>query len=458
MRSRFSFCRLLLLIILFSFSLTGCRLNTRQDKFIGVEVSAIEKELKSVLDKWYPAIIDTVNGGYWTNFGYDWTRLEKQDKFLVTQARALWCASKAVSVFSDNEVFKRAADHGYRFLTETMWDKHSGGFYQDYYIDPDHKPDLSYRLVYGNAFALYALSEYAKINTDTSVLNWVRKVFYWLDKCAHDPVHSGYFNIVLPDSKSLTDSEQVQIIKRVNWSPPGWKDQNTSIHLLEALANTCQVWPDELVKSRLAEMMKLVRDTMTHKDGYLHLYFTRDWKPVSFRDSSRAFIMRNLGYDHVSFGHDIETAYLLLEASGVLYGKPDSVTLFKAKKMLEHTLSNGFDADYYGLFDRAYYFRGEGQVEIVDNRKSWWAQAEAWHTLALFSTLYPDEKTYQDAFLKMWNYINNEVIDHKYGEWYNYGLDTSPKSQTAGKAGPWKGCYHNSRALTEVLRMAADIR
>jgi len=441
-------------VIIFTVLLTGCRSKSEQNIFFGVSLDEIEFELNSVLDHWYPRIIDTVNGGYWTNFDHDWTMSESQDKMLVTQARGLWTAAKAASEYPENEVFRKAADHGFKFLTEKMWDRQDGGFFLDYIVSSDRIPDRSYEHIYGNAFALYGLSEYAKINKDTSVLYWVRTTFNWLEKFAHDPVYGGYYNVIVSPGLKVTETESTQIINRAGWSPAGWKDQNSSIHLLEAITNTCQVWPDKLVKERLEEMLKIVRDTMTCDEGYLHLYFTRDLKPVIFKDSSRSFIEKNMRYDHVSFGHDIETAYLLLDASETLYGEPDPVTFTKAKKMVDHTLKSGFDSDYYGLFERGYYFKGADKIEIMDKRKSWWAQAEAWHSLALFSALYPDEPVYPDAFRKMWTYIKNEIVDHQYGEWYSNGLDTSPESKTSRKASAWKGAYHNSRALVEVLKLA----
>ena len=72
----------------------------------------------------------------------------------------------------------------------------------------------------------------------------------------------------------------------------GYKDQNSSIHLLEALTELYQVWPDPLVKERLAELLYLVRDKITNSKGDLALFFQPDWTPVSFRDSSEAIIMR----------------------------------------------------------------------------------------------------------------------------------------------------------------------
>ena len=113
----------------------GCK--SRQDSavYLGVKISDIEKELTNEMDTWYPRIIDTVHGGYWTNFEYDWTWSKDQDKMLVTQARDLWTASVAASVFADNPVYRKAADHGYQFLTTHMWDEKNGGFYQYYYSD-----------------------------------------------------------------------------------------------------------------------------------------------------------------------------------------------------------------------------------------------------------------------------------------------------------------------------------
>ena len=54
------------------------------------------------------------------------------------------------------------------------------------------------------------------------------------------------------------------------------------------------------------------------QQGYLQLFFHNDWTPVSFRDSSKEEREANFRLDHVSFGHDYETAFLMLEASYAL--------------------------------------------------------------------------------------------------------------------------------------------
>lgn len=161
----------------------------------------------------------------------------------------------------------------------------------------------------------------------------------------------------------------------------GYKDQNTSIHLLEAFTELYQVWPDILLKTRLEEMLHLVRDVITDKKGDLRLFFMPDWTPVSFKDSSRAFIMKYHALDHVSFGHNIETAYLMLEASNVVGIKNDKVTERVAKKMVDDALVNGWDTKTGGFYDEGYYFKGDKNITIIADTKNWWAQAEGMNSL-----------------------------------------------------------------------------
>lgn len=413
----------------------------------GVPRQHIARELDNVLRAWYPRIIDTLNGGYWTNFEYDWSRSADQPKMLVTQARGLWTAARAAQKFPGEPIYRTAADHGYRFLTERMWDEKYGGFYQ-YYSDREKAPTANtHKMAYANAFALYALSEYARINDAPEVRAWVTRSFDWLEEHAHDATGRGYYNLLLP--AHVTDSAY---IASLGWGEPSWKDQNSSIHLLEALTAMYRVLPTPRVEARLREMLQLVRDTMVQDGGYLQLNFTRDWQPISFRDSSRAFILAHLQYDHKSFGHDIETGYLLIEASEVLHGgQVDERTLAVAKQLVDHTLQYGFADNYYGLYDRGYTFAGQEGVEIVNRRKTWWSQAEAWHALALMATRFPEERRYREACTAMWNYMQRELIDHQHGEWYNDGLDETPDSRLARKAHQWKGAYHNGRALMQVL-------
>ncbi len=411
----------------------------------------VQTELNNLLEAWYPLIVDSLNGGYWTNLEYDWTISPDQVKMLVTQARGLWTSARAAEIFPENQILREAADHGFNFLTNQMWDTVHGGFHQYVRLPYDTVQYPAHKMIYGNAFALYALSQYAKINPAQHVVDWVKRTFDWMERTAHDPEHGGYFNLITPDSKSFKSPDfYASAVSDAGWGRPSWKDQNSSIHLLEALTTTIQVYKDALVRERLSEMLILVRDTMVRSSGSLHLYFETDWTPISHADSSRSFILENQNLDHISFGHDIETAYLLIDASRMLHGSPDEKTMRVAKQMVDHTLQHGFEPDFIGMFDRGYLFKGTDSIEVINRERIWWAEAEAWHTLVLMSNLYKDETIYETAAQNMWEYISTYQIDQIHGGWYAKGIDLNPESQSARKGHQWKGCYHDGRSLLQV--------
>jgi cellobiose epimerase len=416
-----------------------------QSDFLGISVAEIEKATTDHLNRWFPTVIDKEKGGYYTNFEYNWEKSPYQRKMLVTQARDLWTSAKAAQLYPDNKVFRQAADHGYQFLTDKMWNKEKGGF--NLYVEGE---DPGYQLIYANSFALFALAEYAKINPSTEVVQWVEKCFDWIDSVAHDDQLLGYHTLILSDRLKAKTEENHDYLLSQGWGEPEWKDQNTSIHLLEAFTTTYQVLPIQKIRTRLLEMLDIVSKKMVQPSGVLKLYFTNDWKPIDNSGSSRRSIFEHQDFDHISFGHNIETAYLIIDASKTLYGTVDKESLSIAKKLVDNTLLHGFGPNYYGLYDRGYQFEKGGTVEIIRKSKEWWAQYEAWHTLALMSVYFPKETNYSEAFRGMWNYLQNELIDHQYGGCYKDGLDESPQVKKDKKAYEWKCPYHDGRALMMV--------
>jgi mannobiose 2-epimerase len=214
-----------------------------------------------------------------------------------------------------------------------------------------------------------------------------------------------------------------------------------------------RVWPDPVVKERLLMMLGLIRDKITTPKGYLQLFLNRDLSPLSYRDSSEEVRQKKWFLDHISYGHDVETAYLMLEASEIAGLKNDTLTLRKAKKMVDHSLKSGWDKAAGGFYEAGYYFKGQDTVTIIKNTKNWWAQAEGMNSLLMMSELFPDDPhNYKSLFLKEWEYINTYLIDHEHGDWYPNGIDKEPGENLAMKAQIWKCNYHNSRALMNCMK------
>ena len=399
---------------------------------------------EGLIDVYYPRDIDTVYGGYLSTFSYDLQPVGDQDKMIVTQARHTWSTAKAAMFYHDTSYIAMSR-HGFLFLRDKMWDKQYGGFYN--LVTRDGTPKSTIKEAYGNAFAIYGLSAYYECSHDTAALNLAKTAFMWLEKHSHDPKYKGYFQHLQRDGTPVIRTADIK-----STSDIGYKDQNSSIHILEALTELYKVWKDLLVRERLQEMLYLIRDTIVTPKGYLQLFFTTDWKPVSSRDSSENVILKLRYLDHVSFGHDVETAYLMQEATEALGNEHDTKTLATGKKMVDHALRNGWDSTLGGFYDEGYYYKDKAGITIINKSKNWWAQAEALNTLLMMAQLYPnDPMHYLQHFYKEWNYVQTYLIDHEYGDWYEEGLDNEPQRKTAMKAHIWKGTYHSFRALINCI-------
>src|SRR5690606_7613542 len=225
-----------------------------------------------------------------------------------------------------------------------MWDNENGGFYD--LVSKEGIPIQSQnpqKSAYGNAFAIYGLAAYYKASGNKKALELAKKTFHWLEEHSHDKVNKGYFQSLELDGTPIKRDDSF-----LSTSEIGYKDQNSSIHLLEAFTELYHSWPDELLKQRLEELLVLIRDTIVNEDHYMNLFFTEDWTPLSFKGASKENIAKHYYLDHVSFGHDVETAYLLLEASEALEREDHEYTLEVGKAMVDHSLENGWDNNLGG--------------------------------------------------------------------------------------------------------------
>jgi len=442
-----------IIVLAFLTVLIGCKTSIKSEhQRIATEMeSSLKTEL---LDVFYPRTLDTVYGGFLSDFTYDWKPSGPQNKMIVCQARHVWTSSNT-AMFFKAEKYSKVAEHGFQFLKNKMWDSIYGGFYmiRNREGGPVGLASGDSKTAYGNAFGIYALTSYFKLTGDSSALELAQQTFIWLEQHSHDPVYGGYYNNLTREG-NLRDKDN-DAVARFDKSAPDGKDQNSSIHLLEAFTELYKIWPDSLVRQRVKEMLELIRDTIVGDKNWLTLFMQRDWTPISYRDSADEVRKVNFSMDHVSFGHDVETAYLMLEASQAL-GSGYDETLETAKKMVDHSIDNGWDNLNGGLYNEGYYFKGSDTLIVIDKSKVWWVQAEALNSLLLFSKLFPEEEKYYNAFLKQWEYMKTWLIDHEYGGWYYNGLDNNPDSKKINKTSDWKVNYHESRSLMNCIEMLTD--
>jgi mannobiose 2-epimerase len=412
-----------------------------------------ESLFEFILDPWYPRNLDTVYGGYISAFNHDWSLSEgSQVKALVQQARHVWTCSHVLENYPDSAQFLNYASHGFRFLKEAMWDQEFGGFYA--YCNPDGTPvtaNIHEKRIYGQAFAVYGLAQYYLVSQDPEALELAKKAFRWMEDNAHDKAYGGYFELLFRDGTPMTENDSKRAA--LGDSPAiGLKDYNSSIHILEAFTSLYQVWPDKLVRTRLEEMFLLIRDTFVHPEGYLQLYFYPDWTLVPEEEMEKRSPDNHWFTQHLTYGHDVETAFLLLETAHVLDLEEDERTHMITKKLVDHSLESGWDGENGGFFDAGK--KENGTISIINRNKSWWGLVEGMNALLLMYTQYPEDPLdYYSKFMKSWEHIDTYLIDKDYGGWYNAALDTSPESIQGGKSHIWKTTYHNTRGMLNCIRM-----
>jgi len=448
-KSEIVFSSMISLILLSSCSTTESVRMQNQSSALKMQKRAISAEMQRVLDRefqlWYPLSIDTIDGGFYSDINYKWQLEGTQNKMIVTQARHVWSTANGAMFYQKDNVLRTVGAHGVKFLKDRMWDKEFGGFYDlvDRRGEPIRENGQIIKRAYGNAFAIYGLAAYYKASGDTAALALAQETFRWLEQHSYDAEYGGYFQFLSREGVPFTEGYR--------GTPP--KDQNSTIHLLEAFTELYKVWPDQELKERLQSLLQIVRDTITTGKGSMVLFFKRDWTPISYRDSNPDVREKNYEFNHVSFGHDVETAYLMLEASEALGMKHDTTTLRTAKRMVDHTLAYGWDQERGGIFDGGYYFRGEDRPTIVRRTKEWWSQIEAFNSLLMMSELFPEEeRPYFDAFCAQWEYCKKYLIDDEHGGWYWGGVDIVPTNRTFPKGTIWKGNYHTSRGLINCIK------
>jgi len=406
-----------------------------------------------ILLPWYPRNMDKEYGGYISAFNHDWTLSEdSQLKALVQQARHVWTNSYVFENYPDSTKYLAYATHGFKFLQKTLWDSEFGGFHA--YCNPNGLPipeRIHEKRIYGQAFAIYGLAQYFRVSQDPEALDLAKKTFLWMEEHAHDPVYGGYFELLWRDGTPMTEGDSLQV--SLGDTPGiGLKDYNSSIHIMEAFAELFHVWPDPLVRTRLEEIFLLIRDTFVHPDGYLQLYFYPDWTLVPEEEMEKRSPTNHWFTQHFTYGHDVETAFLLLETADALGLKKDEKTHLIAKNLVDHSLESGWDQEAGGFFDAGK--EQDGKITIIKRNKSWWGLVEGLNALLLMQQLYPDDpRAYDQKFLKAWEHIDTYLIDKEHGGWYNAALDTSPESIRQGKSHIWKTSYHNTRGMISCINM-----
>ncbi len=327
---------------------------------VDAQIETWRTELKKILETniapfWLHKALDRQNGGYIVDFDEEGRPGTGGPRMIVTQARTLWLFSRLAEYGYQPQECLEAAGHGYRFLKEKVWDAENGGFYWDVDATGNQKLRTGKHL-YGQAFALYALSEYYMACQRQEVLDFAVQFFNLMDDKTHDKTYGGYlesFDVQWHPTPAGSPTYM---------SPSGdVKLMNTHLHLLEAMTAFYRAGQLPLARERLHELVLIQGGTVVRKSlGACTDQYERDWTPRLGQFQAR-----------VSYGHDLENIWLLMKACEALGLSPwTQLDLYKA--LFDYSKKYGYDPEHGGFFESG------GFNEPADRRsKIWWVQAEA---------------------------------------------------------------------------------
>lgn len=378
--------------------------------------------LEGILPFWRGRTVDPARGGFIPEMSNDLRVKPDAPRGLILNARILWTFSAAFR-YTRSDEDRALAARAYEYLTTHFEDREFGGYFWE--IDADGRVLDDKKKIYGQAFCVYALSEYHRAAGSGAALERAIDVFRRIETGGHDDAHGGYFETLARDWSACEDVRLSD--KDMNEK----KSMNNHLHVLEAYASLLGVWPDARLRRRLRELIELfLTRILNPAKTHLNHFFDEAW---------------NVRSDTYTFGHDIEASWLLCEAAEAVDDADLTPRVQAAAVSLARAaLSEGLDTDG-GLF-----YEGRDGV-VIDTNKEWWPQAEAvvgfHHAWQLTG-----ETPFREAAAACWQFIQDKIVDHARGEWFWRVSRAGVPDDTMPKVSAWKCPYHNGRCCLEMIR------
>lgn len=393
-----------------------------EQKDIALFRAEVAAELSSILAFWRANSLDTEKGGFVGRLSNEGIPDESAPKGAVLNARILWTFSAAARQAGIAEN-RAVADRAYDYFVKHFLDQEMGGVY--WTVTSEGEPLSTRKQIYALAFAIYGLSEYYLLTQKAKALTLCQELYRWIEGHSYDTEQGGYFEAF---SREGTLLDNLRLSEKDRNDP---KTMNTHLHILEAYANLYRAWPDPALAGQIRNLMAVFQEHIIDPATYhLRLFFTANWQ---------------LTADLVSYGHDIEAAWLLLEAAEVL-GDASLIAQFQQVAIqMARAAATGLQSDgsLVHELDRA--------TNHYDTHREWWVSAEAMVGFLNAWQLTKEPEFYGQA-LASWGFIQEYLLDKAGGEW-RWGIfeEYSPMTDE-DKIGPWKCPYHNARACMEVVR------
>ena len=383
-------------------------------------VQEIKKELVEHIIPFWRNLRDDQWGGYYGFVGHDLTLDKKADKGCILNSRITWFFSNAYTLLKDPALLKEAK-HGYEFMRDFCIDRVNGGIFWS--MTYDGSPSDTTKHTYNQAFCIYALASYYEASQDAGALKLAYQLFDIIEERCTDEL--GYMEAFNEHFESMDNDKLSENGVMAD------KTMNTLLHVFEAYTELYRVDHQEKVKERLLWILDVFSEKIY--DPKLHrqeVFFDREYNTL---------------IDLYSYGHDIETAWLIDRGVEVL-GDPEY-----EKKMTP--ITKDLTQNVYKVAFNGHSLANECECGKVDTTRIWWVQAEA--VVGFLNGYQKDfsRKEYLEAAKKEWQFIRDYQIDKRPGsEWYYAVSENGMPDKKRPIVEAWKCPYHNGRMCMEVMK------
>lgn len=383
----------------------------------------IASELEAILSYWKEFSPDREQGGFLGRRDHFNKEVKAANKGIILNTRILWTFS-AIGNFQNNRELLEYSDRAFEYLLEYFHDKLNDGVFWE--LNYKGEAVNTRKQIYAQAFAIYALSEYYLFSGNEKAKDWAVSLFELIENFAKDKEMKGYLEAFQEDWSPISDMRLSEKDRNAA------KTMNTHLHILEAYTTLFTITKDERVKKALDDLTDIFLSRFYNSETqHFILFFDEQWN----RDGNV-----------ISYGHDIEAAWLLIEAAKAtgnkeLLIKTQALAVTVAETFLKEAYERGA-----GVVNEKNLDTGE-----VDTDRHWWPHAEAMVGLDYAFRL-TGNPHFQDSVHDIWNFTRENLIDKKNGEWFFRINENNIPYEEEDKLGMWKCPYHNSRACMKLLR------
>ncbi|MBC8346917.1 MAG: AGE family epimerase/isomerase [Candidatus Marinimicrobia bacterium] len=386
--------------------------------------------------------MDTQYGGFQTNYNKKGKRSDITEKSFLSQTRCIFTISHAVRMGFDWPNHEDVLKQGIDFLFEHYRDNEYGGYF--WMVDEDGAVIDDNKIIYGHAYLIYALSEYALLTGNEECKVEAIRIFDFLQNDIYDFENGGYFE----------HYNRRFNLKEARNDIGSFKSLDVHMHLMEAFTSLAELTQQENHKKALNSINELIFEKMIRKStGTGISMFKTDWTPIANVELDTVWGADRFEEDKsigiTSYGHNIELAWLYLHSQNIL-GIPKEKSLNKMLLIFNHTYNHGVDWKYGGVFVEGIHDRS-----VTETNKEFWQQAEGMVGFLDAYLLTSNEK-YLDAFKNIHDFVFTKMINWDQGEWYPL-LNQKGDVLWDYMGTSWKTIYHTVRAMCQTVNKLEKI-